>query len=314
MRRLACLLIFVLGTASCVAIGAPPPEPEPGSFAGEIVSPSDVFLVVGDSRPAFFGEPGDSLDGAGVAAVTTAMRDERPAFVVHTGDIAKRGSDEDAWLQFDADFAPVRDAGIPLYPVLGNHEYMGADGKALANYFARFPDLGRRNAYVRTFRGIRFVMLDSNTDELGDLRTSKQLKWLERRLSEAAADHAVRAVVVVAHHPPFTNRRRPGESAWVRDEVFPVLTRFPKVRMLLAGHVHSYEHFEIDGVHCVVTGGGGSPLDTLRDADEADARPDLYRGPRGFHYLKVRAGDRVVVDVTMQRADGTWFLADRFVL
>ena len=75
-----------------------------------------------------------------------------------------------------------------------------------------------------------------------------------------------------------------GESEWVRDTVFPLLTRYPKVRMLLSGHVHAYEHFLIDGIHCVVSGGAGSPLQWLSDPDDEDARPDLYRGPRDFHF------------------------------
>ena len=198
--------------------------------------------------------------------------------------------------------------------MLGNHDYMGSDGKALDHWFSRFPDLGRRNAYTRTFRGIRIVVLDSNVDELGGPRAERQLRWLERRLDEAAADDGVRAVFVAAHHPPFSNRRLDAEPEWMRGEVFPLLTRYPKVRMVLSGHVHAYEHFQIDGIHCVVSGGAGSPLQPLFDAADERTRPDLYRGPRGFHYVRVRAGERIVVDVMMLRDDGTWFLADQFVL
>ena len=138
--------------------------------------------------------------------------------------------------------------------------------------------------------------------------------WLRRRLEEASVDDEVRAVLLFAHHPPYSNRIRPGESEWVRDEVLGVAGEFPKVRALFVGHVHSYEHFNIDSIHSIVTGGGGSPLHDLRDAGRKRARPDLYRGPRMFHYLRVRVAERITVENVMRDADGGWFVADRFRL
>ena len=88
---------------------------------------------------------------------------------------------------------------------------------------------------------------------------------------------------------------------------------YPKARALFAGHVHSYERFSIDGVSSIVTGGAGSPLHSLDDADDESARPDLYRGPRGFHYCRVRVGEQITADVVMRDGD-TWFVAETFEL
>jgi 3',5'-cyclic AMP phosphodiesterase CpdA len=313
MRRSALLLCLVLALVPAACRSTPPAEPQP--FGAEIDESSDTFVVLGDSRRGTpIVEQGDEPSDAERIEFAEALRDERPAFVVHTGDMARNGSEVEDWQTFDVDFAPVRDAGIAMFPVLSNHEYRGPDGDALDLYFSRFPDLGRRNHYVRSYRGIRLVFLDSNTNELGGPRTERQLVWLRRRLDEASEDDSVRAVMLVVHHPPHSNRVRSGESSWVRDDVIPLAAQYPKVRGLFAGHVHSYERFMVEGIHCVTTGGGGSPLDTLHDADDPDARPDLYRGPRSFHYCRVRIGERITVEVVMRDEAGTWSVTDRFEL
>jgi len=302
-------LLLVLTSAGCSSV----PLPEPQPFSAEPDPAADTFLVLGDSRRGFpLIEPGREPSDEERLEYAAALRDERPSFVVHVGDMARIGAREEEWVDFDVDFEPLRTGGVALYPVLGNHEYKGPDGKALDNYFARFTELSRRNFYAREFRGVLLLILDSNVGELGRPGTEIQMKWLRRRLDSAAEDDEIRAVLLFAHHPPYSNRIRPGESDWVRDEVLPIASAYPKARALFVGHVHSYEHFHIDGLHTIVTGGGGSPLHSLFDADRSDMRPDLYRGPRGFHYLRVRVGERISVETIMRRRDGGWFVADRF--
>ena len=302
-------LVLALGAAACRSAPLPPPRP----FTAEIDGGADRFLVIGDSRRGFpIVEWGAQPSDAERIEYARALRDERPAFVAHVGDIARTGAQPAAWRDFDVDFAPLRDAGVALLPALGNHEYRGANGPALDLYFARFPALGRCHCYTRTFRGVRLVFLDSNVDEAQAPGADEQLAWLAAELDRTHDDDAVRAVMVFAHHPPYTNRVHPSESDWVRDHVVPLLSRYPKARALFAGHVHSYERFVVDGVHCVVTGGAGSPLHALRDPDDDDARPDLHRGPRTFHYCRVVVGTTLSVDVVMRAGDGAWFVADSF--
>lgn len=311
MPRSITALLLVL--AACAAGCASAPLPQPLPFDAAADATSDRFLVLGDSRHGFaVVEFGDEPTRAERLEYAEALRDERPAFVVHAGDIARTGAEEEDWVDFDVDFAPLREGGVAMYPALGNHEYRGPNDRALANYFARFPDLSRRHFYARNFRGVRLLFLDSNVEDLGQPRTKRQMAWLRSRLEESHADDEVRAVFLVAHHPPYSNRIRPGESRWMRTKVLPLAGQYPKVRALFVGHVHSYEHFDVDGIHSIVTGGGGSPLHSLRPAHHEGARPDLYDGPRGFHYLRVLVGARITIEVVMRDDAGGWFLADRF--
>ncbi len=294
------------GCASVTAAGTAP------VFSGTPDPTSDTFLVLGDSRPGFLVEPGPQLDPAGHIEMAERMRDEHPAFVVHTGDIARVGGLASQWEIFDRDFAPLRDAGIALWPVFGNHEYIGDDAAGRANYFARFPWLDGHDAYVRDWRGLRFLLFDSNTDALGADGVRRTRDWLAAQLERADADDDVRAVLLVCHHPPYSNRIRPGESDWVRDVVVPLAAEYPKARALFVGHVHSYEHFYEGGLQTIVTGGGGSPLHELLEPGRPGTRPDLYDGDRGFHYCRVRVGARIEVEVVLRRAPGRWEVVDRF--
>ena len=96
----------------------------------------------------------------------------------------------------------------------------------------------------------------------------------------------------------------PGERAVVR----PVLFELRGKRVFVAGHVHAYERFLKDGVHFLVSGGGGGPVRELG----AGRHPDLYAGPRGFHYLRFRLDDGLRCDVMMLGPDGTWSRVDGF--
>lgn len=311
MRRLATFVLVAL--AGCRSV--PLPEARPWSSAP--AAGGDTFLVLGDSRRGHPLEPGAEPSDAERIAYAERLRDEHPAFVVHVGDIAYEGADPEAWHDFDVDFAPLREGGVALLPAIGNHEYRGMDGAPdLSLYFARFPDVAPETHYARTFRGVRLLFLDSNLGSIGEDEAARQLAWLRERLDEAHADDGVRAVMLALHHPAYSNRLIAGESAWVRDEVLPLAARYPKVRALFAGHVHAYERFVVDGIPCIVTGGAGSPLQWMKDPDAPDARPDLYRGPRTFHYCRVRVGERITVEVVMRDDDdhGLWRVVDRFEL
>ena len=61
------------------------------------------------------------------------------------------------------------------------------------------------------------------------------------------------------HHPPFTAvKKRQDDNKNVKDLV-PLFEKH-KVHAVFNGHDHNYQHHIYNGVHYVVTGGGGAPL------------------------------------------------------
>jgi len=65
---------------------------------------------------------------------------------------------------------------------------------------------------------------------------------------------------VVGHHPPMTAvPYRQGDNLHVAA-LMPVLAQY-KVAAAFFGHNHSYQHYLRNGIHYVVTRGGGRPYD-----------------------------------------------------
>lgn len=235
----------------------------------------------------------------------------RPDLVVNTGDIVDRGASAAPWQVFDEENAWLRRMGVPYYPVLGNHEYMGGSTEtALHNYFARFPYLNDRRWYKLQVGPVVFLMLDSNFDEMTQEEVRSQLTWLQDNIVECERDPNVRMTVLITHHPPFTHSRNEHPSVKVTHLVLPLMSGYAKCKLFYSGHSHSYERFRVGGVNYVVTGGGGAPLDVT---EEAIFPEDLYDGGRirGFHYcLMTLYKKQCSIEMFELQPDGSWVVRD----
>jgi predicted phosphodiesterase len=251
------------------------------------------------------------------------IAEEKPAFVAFTGDIVNRGSRASDWAVYDAETKPWRDAQIPVYPVIGNHDVQGDDRRALGNYFARYPELQERRWYSFQYANTYFLMLDSTADIS---EGSAQWRWLVDQLDSRVPSDAD-FVFLMLHHPPYTRSASPimkgkfrhGHSAREREEVLAFMLEEKRVRLraqmvLLAGHVHNYERYQYDHVMYVVTGGGGATPYTFRRLSD-----DFYhgRGPT-FHYCRFTIHkDKLEFQMVKLEREGNearWSVADSFEL
>jgi len=219
--------------------------------------------------------------------IVGAVAREDVDFVALLGDLVFRGDDATDWARFDALAAPLRER--PLFSVLGNHDYGLLAGRARAEFFARFPHLPRRGWSSIAYGPLLLVLLDSNRMRLSRSEWSTQLGWLEETLASADADPAVRGVLVLSHHPPYTNSRVTGDDRDVQRDFVPVFSRARKTRAMISGHVHAYERFVRDGKAFVVSGGGGGPRAPLHEGARRRHLDDRFTGksPRPFHYLRI---------------------------
>jgi len=78
------------------------------------------------------------------------------------------------------------------------------------------------------------------------------------------------------------------------------------VDMVFTGHDHNYEHGEVNGIHYVVTGGGGAPL-----YGSGTEGWTIY-SEKTLNIIKVEIDDDIV-DVTALRPDGTQIESFSFV-
>lgn len=210
------------------------------------------------------------------ARVIAEMRDEENVGgLLLLGDLVFDGSSCSDWEAFDELFAPLAARGVVL--ALGNHDYWGPDVLACANLEPRFPWIREQTWGVSRWGDVAVVWLDSNA------YIDEQAEWLESTLGQLDA----RAVIVTTHHPPYTNSTVTGDEPHVQEAFVSLLT--PNVRLFLSGHAHAYEHFDKEGVHYVVSGGGGGPRVKLLRGDEA-RHDDVFDSPspRPFHWLRIR--------------------------
>ncbi len=247
----------------------------------------------------------------------------RPAFAVSLGDLVFDGASARHWGELDTLLTPLREADIPMLPVLGNHEYWGTNSRGLRHYFQRFPVLAGRHWYCLVQGRLGLVFLDTNFDELSAAQRQAQLAWLDQTLGAFEAAGSVRAVLLLGHHPPYTNSTATGDEPHVQEHLVPRVHRFRKVLGYVSGHVHSYERFERQGKRFLVSGGGGGPRVTLATG-EARRHPDDQFTPdratpsakRDFHILLFRPGpEGLEVEARgLEKGGDSFSTMDRFTL
>jgi hypothetical protein len=232
------------------------------------------------------------------ALIERLAREERPALVVHLGDLVCCGASEREWRYFDGLVAPLAALGIPIRPVLGNHDYWGPRARALRLARLRFPELAPHTFAALRQGALGLIWLDSN---LTGAAAAEQLRWFEATLDGYERDPELRGVLAFAHHPPFTNARRHSRPLPALASLLAPFCAAGKTLALLSGHVHGYERFQLRGKTFIVSGGGGGPRVSYR-IGAAAPHPPAYTAadgrPRAFHYLVLQAtADRLCFDV-----------------
>jgi hypothetical protein len=269
------------------------------------------FILASDTQKTMTLEFWRPHDDAQRQAVIHAIAGERPAFVINGGDVVCHGGREADWKRFCVENEPIFSRKIAYFPALGNHDYYGGAGQALRYRAQVFPGIGDRRWYEVRFAPVLVAILDSNFDELNPDEIRRQDEWLEAILNAAEADASILHVLLVCHHPPYTNARGLTGSPEVQAHFVSRIT--PKVKVFCSGHVHNYERFEKRNVRYLVSGGGGGPTREV-EADRP-AHPDLYGGPREhpFHYCRFTVQERkLLCDVMMLQEDGSWKRVDGF--
>jgi hypothetical protein len=118
-------------------------------------------------------------------------------------------------------------------------------------------------------------------------RWREQLDWYCQELERFEQDPEIAGVLVLLHHPPYTNSLVTPDERHVQRAFVPAFMRARKTLAMISGHVHSYERFERAGKTFLVTGGCG-PRIKLATGTRRRHHDDLFTGParREFHFLR----------------------------
>ncbi len=261
-------------------------------------NPSEVHIVAyGDQRFTDASEK-DASRPLPRQALVRAIGATNADAVLMTGDVPWHGGTANDYTVFQQETANWREKNLAVFPALGNHEFAGcSEAECLAHWWAANPLLdGLRWYSVDIGSSVRAIALDS---ALSFNTGSEQRRWLEAQLDNLPT--STRFVILFLHHPPIAAREwdplrhnvRPNEV--VLADFLGERGKTLKARLLVvAGHVHNYEHRELNGVVYLVSGGGGAkPYPVSREGD-------LYHAPGepNFHYLMLTiTSDRLHVDM-----------------
>ncbi len=249
-------------------------------------SVEDIKLLPGVHRTMYRSE-----GGAWVAReVVKEVQRGRAEFVLHTGDLVwwgkqgatpsenpywKKVSDE-VLKQLPPPDAQMRAAGLPgrMFPAAGNHEVW--DDAGAQGFLAAFPYLkalgisAERLIYKFDYRGARFIFLWTGKYQekaptgwtAAEPNYEEQMKQLRQWLNEARAE-GTRKVFVTFHTAVFSRSGMGGipES----QNPHKLLASYAKDLdiVVLNGHVHTTELYDVDGVKYMVLGGGGAEQDPI---------------------------------------------------
>ncbi len=276
---------------------------------------SRTVVLIGDTQATGFMEFWRERNDEFRKTILDRVAAEHPALVLHVGDVVFQGSSASHWEEFDNNAQEIRRQHIPIFPLLGNHEYFGDNKTARTHFFSRFPAAAHRQWYSFRFDSLGFILLNSNFGELTADEITAQNTWFARELMQFQNDPAITAIVAACHHPPFTNSTVVDSDPDVQRYFVPEFTseRYSKTKLFVSGHCHSYEHFIRNNRHFVVTGGGGGPR---QNVDTTLEHRDLYTGApiRPLHFCTLtREGTELFLAMKcLNGADGNWSICDTF--
>jgi len=274
------ICVLLLAVAGC----STPDEVENDDGSTAAAEPI-TFAVIGDTR------------GAPVAEEFSDMRDQinrlKADFVVHAGDaipgrIPPTEPEEKITAQWDAHDKVVAGFKMPFFLAPGNHDVW--DNRSVKIFRERYGDM----YFSWDNAGYHFIVL--NSDEMEEGRyilkiSDRQLEWLKSDLEK----NRNAAQIIVFLHRPYgfkCSRWDLGEAQYKHwmENVHALLKKYP-VTAVFASHIHAYCYNYQDGIHYVVTAGGGAPL----------YAPE---GMGGFmHFCLVRL-DGKEFDYSVHRLDG----------
>lgn len=234
--------IIFADAAASAKMSASAVAPPPDAKSSKLVR----FAVIGDFGAATPGE----------AAVAHLVKSWQPDFVITLGDNNYPSGEAStidvnigqAYADFIGDYRGKFGPGSPqnrFWPSPGNHDWISGL-QAYVSYFT----LPGNERYYDVDRGlVHLYSLDSDVHEPDGIAVdSRQAAWLKERLAASKACYDV----VYFHHPAYSTSEH-GSAMQLR---WPFKQWGAEV--VMAGHDHTYERFDVDGLPYFVNGLGGA--------------------------------------------------------
>ena len=190
------------------------------------------------------------------------LLEQKPKFIVNSGDLVRNGRDIKDWEAFFKVSNKLM-KNTPYYPVLGNHE------KDSPYYYDLFDLPNNEKYYYFTVGDALFIVLDSegkeisqpsyisepNEDKFWEEAFSEyfttQKKWLENVLE---LNNEAGFVFIFQHKPLYSIMKSREQEAKRTRAFWGDIFERHGVQVFLNGHDHHYHHAIDNGVHFITSG------------------------------------------------------------
>ncbi|PMP86111.1 MAG: hypothetical protein C0174_02425 [Thermodesulfobium narugense] len=196
-----------------------------------------------------------------------------PLFVLFTGDMTNDGYEYEY-----KDFLNMCNmfGGIPIFPIIGNHEVRNSTKALYQNY------MGPLNYTICVDKlDLKIVCIDNSEG----IVTEDQHNFLERELSDK------RKIQFVAMHEP------PSYGDWWihsyykgNDKSIEIISKH-QVSAVFQGHIHLYDHKVINGINYYISGGAGGKIFPLNFGDPS----------YNILYVKIVKGETFVEELQLRK-------------
>jgi predicted phosphodiesterase len=214
------------------------------------------FVAVGDSRGSDNG-----INGTILQELAAAIIAEDPALVVFTGDLVSGGTQTELqhWVEVFMD--PLAAAGIPVYPIRGNHDSSVPAWNTVFSGAHALPGNGPPGEENLTYSFVHNNALFIGLDQVVLSQRVNQT-WLDEELRKSTVPH----VFVFGHYPAYAVYHASclAEYPSARDAFWNSLAD-AGARVYFTGHDHFFNHASIppdngEPIQQYIVGSAGAPL------------------------------------------------------
>lgn len=240
----------------------------PAPQTGRAVTLPRVTVDDDELRLAFFGDSGKDTDDqrAVTEGIEAHVRTDRIHAAVHVGDaFYENGLANVEDPKFQRLFNDHYDRlPVPVYFMLGNHEYGNSDRAGSVEAVLRLAEAGasERMVFPSRYYCAGYDLKDGTTVDVFVLDTSviasepEQLRWLAEGLKTSQATRRI----VVGHHPLHSYGLH-GDQRHLQLLLLPLLEKHAD--LYVCGHEHDQQVLESDGgLPLIVTGAAGEMRNT----------------------------------------------------
>lgn len=305
--RVLRLLVVVILAGAAVAWGQHSPQPPldgptftvPGIAEGRALR----IVAYGDTRFTDRANDRDTNPRVREYLVQQIAR-EKPDAVFMTGDLPFNGADPADWQVYREETAAWSAEHLRVYPTLGNHDVKGGWDEGVRNFDATFLELKGFLYYSVQIGNVYLITLNC-TESYAE--GSAQRAWLGAQLEHLPK--SVDFVFFLSHMPLYADLQsqvmatlpNPAELS-LKDFILRESPQVHAKLVVVNGHIHNYERFEIEKVTYIVSGGGGALPYRVRVRGPEDLFQD--KSHPNYHYLVFSIHGKTA-DATMYRVAGS---------